>query len=125
MIRKRRPRSSSPLDGLPASARELTRVSTLPWGVDSGVMEDRRAAEVSSSSCKKRGSNWRPPGCDLGESLCDRLRMRAVSPNGAALGALLAVDPDPDVAEDLVRGPVGLVDAKVDVLGCDRVGGAC
>jgi hypothetical protein len=27
-------------------------------------------------------------GCDLGENVCDRLRTRAVSPNGAALGAL-------------------------------------
>jgi len=48
------------LDRLPASARELTRVPKLPWGVDSGVMGYRRAADVSPSSCNKRASNWRP-----------------------------------------------------------------
>jgi hypothetical protein len=33
-------------------------------------------------------------------------------------------DLDPDLAEDLVRDPVGPVYAEVDVLRCDRVGGA-
>ena len=36
---------------------------------------------------------------------------------------LVALDLDPDLAEDLVRGPVELVCAEVDVLRGDRVGG--